>query len=134
MSYAAVVLSVVPDARHGVRVDEAWICIDAGTVVNRDRVHAQLQGAVAMGISNAMFGGITLKGGAVEQSNFRDARIARIRDVPSQIHTDVVLGGGPPGGVGEPGVPPVAPAIANAIFALTGQRIRELPMARVLEA
>ncbi len=125
-------MSVVPDKRRGVHVDEAWICIDAGTVVNRDRVHAQLEGAVVMGISNAMFGGITLKGGAVEQTSFHNARIARIGDVPARIHTDIVSSGGPPGGVGEPGVPPVAPALANAIFALTGKRIREIPLAPAL--
>jgi isoquinoline 1-oxidoreductase beta subunit len=132
VSYTAAVISVVPDKQRKLRVDEAWICIDAGTVVNLDRVHAQLQGSVAMGISNALFGGITMKGGAVQQSNFRDARIARIGDVPARIHTDVVASTAPPGGVGEPGVPPVAPALANAVFALTGQRLREIPFARVL--
>jgi len=132
VAYAAVVLAVVPDARHKVRVDEAWITMDAGTVVNRERVHAQLQGAIAMGISNTMFGGITMKAGITEQSNFRDMRIARIGDVPRKIHIDIVPSDGPPCGVGEPGVPPVGPALANAVFALTGQRIREMPFARAL--
>jgi isoquinoline 1-oxidoreductase beta subunit len=132
VSYVAVVISVVPDRQRVLRIDEAWICMDAGTVVNRDRVHAQMEGAVTMGISNALFGGITLKGGAVEQSNFRDARIARIGHVPARMHTDLVASEAPPGGVGEPGVPPVAPAIANAIFALTGKRLREIPLARAL--
>ncbi len=132
VAYTAVVISVVPDERRRVRIDEAWISIDAGTVVNRDRAHAQMQGSIAMGISNALFGGITMKGGAVEQGNFRDARIARIGDVPARIHTDVLPDSGPPCGVGEPGVPPVAPALANAVFALTGKRIREIPLARAL--
>jgi isoquinoline 1-oxidoreductase beta subunit len=126
------VISVVPDKQRKLRIDEAWICIDAGTIVNKDRAHAQLESSVIMGISNALYGGITMKGGAVEQSNFRDARIARIGDVPSRIHTDVVASKGPPCGVGEPGVPPVGAALANAVFALTGQRIREIPLARAL--
>ncbi len=132
LSYAACVLSVVRDARRGVRVDEAWICLDAGTVVNRDRVRAQLEGSVVMGISNALYGGITMKDGVAEQSGFRDARIARIGDVPRRIHVDLVDSDGPPCGVGEPGVPPVAPALANAVFVLTGERIREMPLSRAL--
>lgn len=132
VSYTAAVISVVPDAQRTMRVDEAWICIDAGTVVNQDRVHAQMESSVIMGISNALHGGITMKQGAVEQSNFRDARIARIGETPSRIHTDVVASDAPPSGVGEPGVPPVGAALANAVFALTGKRIREVPLARAL--
>jgi isoquinoline 1-oxidoreductase beta subunit len=132
VSYSAVVISVVPDARRKLRIDEAWIAMDAGTVVNQERVRAQLEGSVVMGISNAMYGGITMKGGATEQTNFRDAPIARIGDVPRRIHTEIVASTAPPSGVGEPGVPPVGPAIANAIFALTGKRIREIPLARSL--
>jgi isoquinoline 1-oxidoreductase beta subunit len=132
VSYTAVVLSVVPDAQRKVRVDEAWISMDPGMVINQDRVRSQMEGAVVMGISNAMFGGITMKGGMTQQSNFHDARIARIRDAPRTIHVDLVPSEGPPCGVGEPGVPPVGAALANAVFALTGQRIREIPIARAL--
>ncbi len=132
VSYTAVVLAVVPDAQRKIRIDEAWISMDAGTVVHQDRVRSQMEGAVVMGISNALFGGITMKKGATEQTNFREARIARIRDVPRKIHVDLIPSDGPPCGVGEPGVPPVGPALANAIFALTGQRIREFPLARAL--
>ncbi len=132
VSYAAVVISVVPDPRHKLRIDEAWIAMDAGTVVNHERVRAQLEGSVVMGISNAMYGGIAMTHGAAEPSNFRDAKIARIGDVPRRIHTELVASTEPPSGVGEPGVPPVGPAIANAIFALTGKRIREIPLARSL--
>lgn len=132
VSYVAVVVSVVADPARKVRIDEAWIAMDAGTVVNRDRVLAQCEGAIVMGISNALYGGITMNGGVTEQSNFREARVARIADVPRRIHVDVVPSTSPPGGVGEPGVPPVAPALANAIFALSGQRIRELPLSRAL--
>jgi isoquinoline 1-oxidoreductase beta subunit len=132
VTYAACVISVVPDAQRKLRIDEAWIAMDAGTVVNQERVHAQMEGSVVMGISNAMFGGITMTNGATDQTNFRDARIARMRDVPAKIHTELIASTEPPSGVGEPGVPPVAPAVANAIFALTGQRIREIPLAKAL--
>jgi isoquinoline 1-oxidoreductase subunit beta len=132
VTYTAVVLSVVRDARRKIRVDEAWICMDAGRVVNQERAHAQMEGSVVMGISNALLGGVTMKNGVTEQSNFSDARIARIGDVPRAIHTDLVPGDGPPCGVGEPGVPPVGAALANAVFALTGQRIREIPIIKAL--
>jgi isoquinoline 1-oxidoreductase beta subunit len=134
VSYTAVVLGVVPDERYGVRVDEAFISMDAGTVVNHERVRAQMEGATVMGISNALLGGITMKKGATQQSNFRDARIARIHDVPRAIHVDLVPSDEPPSGVGEPGVPPVGAALANAIFALTGKRLRQIPLAHALKA
>jgi isoquinoline 1-oxidoreductase subunit beta len=115
------------------RIDNAWIAMDPGMVVNKDRVHSQMEGAVVMGISNALYGGITMTNGATDQTNFRDARVARIHDVPHQIHTDLVESTEPPSGVGEPGVPPVGPALANAIFALTGNRLREIPLAKALK-
>jgi isoquinoline 1-oxidoreductase beta subunit len=130
LAYAACVASVVRDPVHGVRVDEAWLVLDAGTILNADRVRANLQGSLVMGISNALFGGVTMKNGAVEQSNFDDARVARLGDVPRRLHVEFVPSEAPPSGVGEPGVPPVAPAIANAVFALTGTRVRDLPMVR----
>ncbi len=132
VTYAACVISVVPDKDRKLRIDEAWIAMDAGTVVNQERVHSQMEGAVVMGISKALYGGITLKNGATEQTNYRDARVARMRDVPAQIHTDLIASTEPPSGVGEPGVPPVGAALANAVFALTGQRIREIPLAKSL--
>lgn len=130
LTYVAVVVSVVRDARGKVHVDEAWIVADAGTIVNADRVRSQMEGAVIFGMSIALHGEVTMKKGAVEQSNFRDHRLVRIPEAPRQIHVDIIPGDGPPGGVGEPGVPPVAPAIANAVFALTGKRVRELPLSR----
>jgi isoquinoline 1-oxidoreductase beta subunit len=92
-----------------------------------------MEGSVVMGISNALYGGITMTNGVADQSNFRDARISRMRDIPPVIHTDLVESTEPPSGVGEPGVPPVGPALANAVFALTGKRIREIPLAKTLE-
>jgi isoquinoline 1-oxidoreductase beta subunit len=71
-----------------------------------------------------------MRNGAVEQTNFRDYQVARIADAPREIHVEIISSEAAPGGVGEPGVPPVAPAIANAVFALTGKRIRDLPLDR----
>jgi isoquinoline 1-oxidoreductase subunit beta len=130
LTYVAVVVSAMRDAQGKVHIDEAWVVVDAGTVINVDRVKAQMEGAVIFGMSLAMRSAITVRDGAVEQTNFRDYRILRIGDAPRAIHVEIVAGDGPPGGIGEPGVPPVAPAIANAVFALTGTRVRELPLTR----
>jgi isoquinoline 1-oxidoreductase beta subunit len=131
LSYIGVVAQVGKGPRGEVRVEEAWICVDAGTIVNADRVRAQLEGAFVFGMTAALHGAITVKQGAVEQRNFRDYPLARIGEVPRQIHVELIPSEGPPGGIGEPGVPPVAPAIMNAVFALTGERIRALPLVRV---
>ncbi len=133
LSYAAVVVSVVKEPSGKLLVDEVWLSLDAGTVVNLDRVRSQMEGAIIFGMSLALFGGITMKNGAVEQSNFRDGgRVVRIGEAPKRFHIDIVESDAAPGGVGEPGVPPVAPAIANALFALTGRRVRELPLSKSL--
>jgi isoquinoline 1-oxidoreductase beta subunit len=132
LTYVACVASVVQDASGKIRVDEAWMVADAGTIINRDRVIAQMEGAFVFGMSIAFHGAITMKNGAVEQTNFRDYKIARLPEVPREIHVEIVESDGPPGGVGEPGLPPVVPAIVNAVFALTGIRVRELPLSRAL--
>ena len=134
LSYVAAVASVVKDPNGKLRVDEAWIVVDAGTVINPDRVRAQMEGSIIFGMSLALHGEVTMKGGAVEQSNFRDFKLVRINETPRNIHVDIIESDGRPGGIGEPGVPPVAPAIANAVFALTGTRVRELPIARTFQA
>lgn len=128
LSYVAVVASVVERPGGRIAVDEAWVVADAGKLINTDRVRAQMEGSVVFGSSIALFGEISVKEGRVQQSNFRDFRIARIADVPRKIHVELVRSDLPPCGVGEPGVPPVAPAIANAYFALTGKRVRRLPL------
>jgi isoquinoline 1-oxidoreductase beta subunit len=133
LSYIAVVVSVVRNPSGKISVDEAWVVVDAGTIINPDRAVSQMEGSIIFGMSAAMYGGITMKRGRTEQSNFRDYRLVRIGEAPRKIHVDLIPSEGPPGGIGEPGTPPVAPAIANAIFALTGQRIRELPLARALQ-
>ncbi|TMA27383.1 MAG: xanthine dehydrogenase family protein molybdopterin-binding subunit [Deltaproteobacteria bacterium] len=130
LCYVAAVISVVRDRAGKIAVDEAWVAADAGTVVNVDRARSQMEGAVLFGMSHAFYGGATMKGGVTEQSNFHDYRLIRMSQAPRRIHVEIVESEGPPCGIGEPGVPPIAPAIANAIFALTGQRIRELPLMR----
>jgi isoquinoline 1-oxidoreductase beta subunit len=128
LTYVAVVVAV-KETPEGVAVDEAWIVADAGTIVNVDRVRSQLEGAVVFGLGHALFGAITMKDGATIQTNFRDYRLLRIGQTPRAIHVDVIESDGPSGGIGEPGVPPVAPAVSNAVFALTGVRVRTLPIA-----
>ena len=100
--------------------------IDCGLVVNPLTVTAQIESAVVFGLSAALYGKITLKDGAVEQSNFHDYPVLRIDEMP-KMEVHMVPGGTAPTGVGEPGTPPIAPAVSNAIFALTGKRLRELP-------
>jgi isoquinoline 1-oxidoreductase beta subunit len=135
LSYAAAVVSMAKGTGGKIVVDEVWLSFDAGTVVNLDRVRSQMEGAIVFGMSLALFGGITMKNGAIEQSNFRGGgRIVRMGEVPRRIHVDVVESSAAPGGVGEPGVPPIAPAIANAVFALTGKRVRELPLSKAFPA
>jgi isoquinoline 1-oxidoreductase beta subunit len=106
------------------------VAFDCGTFVNRDMVVNQAQGALVFALSGALLGKITSKAGVVEQSNFHDYPLLRMDEAPRNIHVHLVESTAPPAGVGEPGVPPVAPAVGNAIFAATGERRRELPLGR----
>lgn len=112
------------------RVHELWFAVDAGRVINPDRVKSQMEGAGIYGMSLALHGEITAKDGAVVQGNFDSYPVVRMNESPAAIHVRIMDVDAPPGGVGEPGVPPVAPAIANAYFAASGQRVRELPLRR----
>ena len=108
------VASVVKRPNGGFAVDEVWLAFDAGTIVNSDRVRAQMEGSVIFGMSLALYGGITMKNGAIEQDNFRGGgRIVRMGEAPRRTYIDLVETEAAPGGVGEPGLPPVAPAIAT---------------------
>lgn len=127
-AYVAVVVEakVSPDAQVSVpRVD---LVIDCGTVVNPDRVRAQMEGSIIFGLSLALLGEISVKNGRVIQSNFHDYPVQRIYEAPKIMNITLVSSDKAPGGAGEPGVPPIAPALANAIFAACGQRLRELPL------
>lgn len=127
LSYAAAVVQVAVGNDGELTIPRVDIGLDCGLVVNPDRVRAQLEGAVIMAISNALYSNISIKQGRIEQSNFSDYLVART-DIAPETHVHLVESDAPPGGVGEPGVPPVAPAICNAIFAATGKRIRALPI------
>ena len=101
--------------------------VDCGTIVNPDTVKAQMESGIIFGITAALFGEITIKDGRVEQANFDDYRMLRINEAPL-IEVHLVKSTEAPGGVGEPGTSAVMPAVANAIFAATGKRIRKLPI------
>jgi isoquinoline 1-oxidoreductase beta subunit len=128
-SYGTVVAQVAEvSVRDGEIIVHRVVCaIDCGLAVNPGHVAQQMESAVAFGLSAALGGAITVRDGKVEQSNFGDYPVLRMGQVP-QVETVVMLSSEPPEGVGEPGVPPVAPAVANAVFRLTGQRLRKLPL------
>ena len=109
------------------KVHRVVAAFDCGLVVNPLTVEAQLQSAIAFGLSAALYGQVTIKDGRVQQSNFHDYPVLRMNEMP-RVEVHLVPGGDKPGGVGEPGTPPVAPAVANAFFALTGKRARTLPL------
>ncbi|WP_298493883.1 molybdopterin cofactor-binding domain-containing protein [uncultured Algibacter sp.] len=121
---AAVEVSVV-DGK--LKVHQVNIVIDCGTAINRDTIKAQMEGSAIFGMSLAFYGKITAKNGVIEQSNFHDYQMLRMPDVP-KIHVEIVESNDDPTGVGEPGVPVIAPAIINAIFKATGKRYRSLPL------
>jgi isoquinoline 1-oxidoreductase beta subunit len=127
LTYAAAIVQVAVGNDGQVTIPRVDIALDCGIVVNPDRVRAQFEGAVIMGISNALYSNLTVKQGRIEQSNFGDYLVART-DIAPETHVYIVDSSAPPGGVGEPGVPPIAPAIGNAIFAATGKRLRALPI------
>ena len=126
-SYVAQVAEVSIGNLGQVRVHRVVCAIDCGTVVNPGIVAAQMEGSVAFALTAALKGAITLEDGRVAQSNFHDYPILRLSEMPV-VETHIVKSNEPPAGVGEPGVPPTAPAVVNAIFAATGRRIRRLPV------
>lgn len=131
VSYTAVVTEVAVGPKGELTIPRVDIAFDCGAVVSPDRVRSQLEGAVVQGISLATLGEISFKNGRVEQTNFDGYQLTRIDAAPTEIRTHLVNTTAfdkPLGGVGEPGVPPVAPALANAIFAACGKRIRSLPI------
>jgi isoquinoline 1-oxidoreductase beta subunit len=130
LTYAASVVQLHVDDAGKARIERVDTALDAGTVVNPEMVRNQFEGAAVMGTSIAFYGEITATNGAVDQSNFNDYPVARMNAAPREIHIHVVENDAPPGGIGEPGLPAIAPAICNAFFAAAGKRIRELPLAR----
>jgi isoquinoline 1-oxidoreductase beta subunit len=126
-TYLAEVAEVSVNDSGEVHVDRVVAVVDCGQVVNPDTVQAQLQSGIIFGISAALWGEITLKDGRVEQSNFDNYRVLRIDEAP-KIEVEIVNNGEAPGGIGEPGTSAVMPAVANAVFAATGVRMRKLPL------
>ena len=128
-SFGSIVAQVaeVSVADKKIRVHKVWCAIDCGTAVNPDLIAQQMEGSVAFGLTAALYGHINLDKGRVQQSNFHDYQMLRLPQMPV-VETFIVPSTHSPEGVGEPGTPPIAPAVANALYILTGQRLRSLPL------
>jgi isoquinoline 1-oxidoreductase beta subunit len=120
------IVKVSKNASGGVKIDKVWAVMDCGWYVNPDIIRAQVEGSIVMGLGAATIHEITFKDGKVEQNNFYDYPMPRITDIPP-IEVYIIENEEDAGGVGEPALPPFAPALTNAIFDLTGKRIRKLP-------
>ncbi len=129
-SYAAQVAEVSVSPAGDVRVHRVVCAIDCGMHVNPSTIEAQMQSGIVFGLTAALKGAITIENGRVMQSNFHDYQMLRIAEMPV-VEVHIVPSNEAPGGVGEPGTPPIAPAVCNAIFAATGKRIRKLPIGKV---
>lgn len=126
-SYVAMVAEVTVRESRAIKVDRVVVAADCGIVVNPDAVAAQMEGSVVFALGAALLSEITFRNGLAEQANFLDYPILRYAEAPA-VEVHLVESNCPPGGAGEPGVPPVAPAVANAVFAATGKRVRSLPI------
>jgi isoquinoline 1-oxidoreductase beta subunit len=129
-TYVAQVAEVSVDQDGNVKVDRVVCAVDCGIPINPDVIAAQMEGGIGFGIGAALYGEITLKDGRVEQDKFNAYRVLRMNKMP-KIEVHIVPSTEPPTGVGEPGVAPAGPAVANAIFAATGKRLRKLPFSKV---
>jgi isoquinoline 1-oxidoreductase beta subunit len=130
LTYVATVVQVEVNDQGELRIPRVDTAVDAGLVVNPEATRNQFEGAAVFGTSLARFGEITATDGVVDQSNFDSYPVSRMNEAPYQTNVHIVESSAPPAGVGEPGVPPFAPALCNAIFAATGKRVRELPLSR----
>jgi isoquinoline 1-oxidoreductase beta subunit len=126
-SYVAEVAEVSLASDGSVKVHRVTCAVDCGVAVNPDVIRAQMEGGIAYGLSAALYGEVTLDKGAVQQTNFHQYRVLRLPEMPV-VEVHIVPSAEAPTGVGEPGVPPIAPAVANAVFALTGRPVRKLPI------
>ncbi|HEX6106095.1 MAG TPA: molybdopterin cofactor-binding domain-containing protein [Gemmatimonadales bacterium] len=132
VSYVATVIEVEVGPDGALTIPRVDVAVDAGTLTHPERVRSQMEGATIMGLGNTLLGEITFKDGRVVQSNYTDYQVARMDAAPRALHVHLVPSTALPGGVGEPGVPPVGAALCNAIFAATGRRIRSLPVGKQL--
>jgi isoquinoline 1-oxidoreductase beta subunit len=128
LTYVAAVVEVEVDDRGRLTIPRVDVAVDAGQIISPERARSQVEGAAVFGTSLAMMGEITAADGRIVQSNFNNYPVARIQEAPRVTHVHLVPSKAPAAGIGEPGVPPIAPAITSAIFAATGKRIRELPV------
>ena len=126
-TFMAQVAEVEVGKDGAVRVRRVVCALDAGAVVNPDTVQAQVEGAVIFGVTAALYGEITISNGRVEQTNFDTYQMLRINEAPA-IEVHIVASAESPGGMGEPGTSAIVPAVANAIFAATGKRLRKMPV------
>jgi isoquinoline 1-oxidoreductase beta subunit len=126
-SFVAQVAEVSLDKKGNIKLHRVVCAVDCGRIVNPDTIKAQMESGITFGLSAALYGAITLKDGRVEQGNFHDYPLVRMPVMP-KVEVHIIASSEPPGGVGEPGVPPIAPAVANALFAACGVRMRSLPM------
>ena len=126
-SWSAQVAQVTVSKNHEISIDKIVASVDCGTVINPDGVKAQMEGSIVYGLTSTLKGEITIEKGAVAQSNFHEFELLQMHEMP-KVEIYIVPSLEPPGGAGEPGLPPVAPAVANAIFNATGKRIRKLPI------
>jgi isoquinoline 1-oxidoreductase beta subunit len=130
LTYVATVVEVEVDSKGQVHIPNVWTALDAGTVVSPDNIRNQFEGAAVFGTSLALFGEITATNGVINQSNFNNYQLARMNRAPRHVDVQIVESDAPPAGVGEPGLPPFAPALYNAVCAATGKRVRELPLSK----
>ena len=128
-AYVAIVADVAVSQAGELKIKKLTAAVDAGTIVNLSGAEAQIQGAMLDGISAAWFQKITIERGAAAQTNFNQYPLMRMNQSPPLVDVHFVKSSAPPTGLGEPGLPPAAPAVCNAIFAATGKRIRTLPFA-----
>lgn len=129
LGYTGHVVEVHVGKDGSLEIPKVWASLDAGTIVSPDRVRAQVEGAAIMATTQARYGKITFKDGQAQETNYDSYRMVTMHDAPREIIVDVVESQAPPAGVGETGIPSFAPALCNAIFAATGHRIRNLPLA-----
>lgn len=134
LSYVATAVEVAVGEDGDLEIANVHVACDCGIAVNPESVRAQMEGGTVFALSNILNSAITVSAGRVDQSNFHDYQMARIHQAPKRIDVSLVQSEAAPGGVGEPGTPPFAPALANAIFAATGKRIREFPIGDQLKA
>jgi len=125
------VVQVEMDKGGKVKIGRVDSAVDAGTIVNPEMARQQFEGAATFSTSLACYGEITANNGVIQQSNFDSYPLARMNTAPRETFVHLVDSDRPPAGIGEPGVPPFAPALCNAVFAATGKRVRDLPFSKL---